>query len=113
MYPKIDRRRQHSQPPVSADSVDRSCWRATVRFSVSLRVGSSGLLGDLAGDSGSHPADEREEAKGRLATKRDETAAWWRVASRITALSRTGRRTRGPAIVFVLAPSLCSAVARL
>ena len=31
-------------------------------------------------------------------------------ASRITALSHTGRRTRGPAIVFVLAPSLCSAV---
>ena len=56
-------------PQVSADSVDRSCWRATVRFSVSLRVGSSGLLGDLAGDSGLHPADEREEAKGRLATK--------------------------------------------
>ena len=100
-------------PQVSADSVDRSCWRPTVRFSVSLRVGSSGLLKDLAGDPGLHPADEREEAKGRLATKRDETAAWWRVASRITALSRTGRRTRGPAIVFVLAPSLCSAVARL
>ena len=36
-------------PQVSADSVDRSCWRANVRFSVSLRVGSSGLLGDLAG----------------------------------------------------------------
>ena len=56
-------------PQVSADSVDRSCWRATVRFSVSLRVGSSGLLGDLAGDSGLHPADEREEVKVRLATK--------------------------------------------
>ena len=57
------------QPQVSADSVDRSCWRANVRFSVSLRVGSSGLLGDLAGDSGLHPADEREEVKVRLATK--------------------------------------------
>ena len=56
-------------PQVSADSVDRSCWRANVRFSVSLRVGSSGLLGDLAGDSGLHPADEREEVKVRLATK--------------------------------------------
>ena len=56
-------------PQVSADSVDRSCWRATVRFSVSLRVGSSGLLGDLAGNSGLHPADEREEVKVRLATK--------------------------------------------
>ena len=56
-------------PQVSADSVDRSCWRPTVRFSVSLRVGSSGLLGDLAGDSGLHPADEREEVKVRLATK--------------------------------------------
>jgi len=29
-------------------------------------------------------------------------------ASRITALSHTGRRPRGPAILFVLAPSLCS-----
>ena len=88
-------------PQVSADSVDRSCWRATVRFSVSLRVGSSGLLGDLAGDPGLHPADERDKV--RLATK-TLGAAWWRAASRITALSHIGRSACGLAIVFVLVP---------
>jgi len=44
------------------------------------------------------PADEREEAKVRLATK-TIGAAWWRAASRITALGHTGRCARGPDIV--------------
>jgi len=49
-------------PPVSANSVDRSCWRASVRFNVILRVGSSGLLSDPAGDPDLHPAEERGDA---------------------------------------------------
>ena len=68
------------------------------------------LLSDPAGDPDLHPADECGDAP------RHESA-WGRVveprggaASMITALSHTGRRTRVPAIVFVLAPSLCSAV---
>ena len=42
----LEQHRSVVLPQVSAGSVDRSCWRASVRFSVSLRVGSSGLLGD-------------------------------------------------------------------
>ena len=97
----LEQHRSVVLPQVSAGSVDRSCWRASVRFSVSLRVGSSGLLGDLAGDPGLHPADERDKV--RLATK-TLGAAWWRAASRITALSHIGRSACGLAIVFVLVP---------
>ena len=97
----LEQHRSGVLPQVSAGSVERSCWRASVRFSVSLRVGSSGLLGDLAGDPGLHPADERDKV--RLATK-TLGAAWWRAASRITALSHIGRSACGLAIVFVLVP---------
>ena len=97
----LEQHRSVVLPQVSAGSVDRSCWRASVRFSVSLRVGSSGLLGDLAGDPGLHPADERDKVL--LATK-TLGAAWWRAASRITALSHIGRSACGLAIVFVLVP---------
>ena len=81
----LEQHRSVVLPQVPAGSIDRSSRGASVRFSVSLRVGSSGLLGDLAG----------------LATK-TLAAARWRAASRITALSHTGRRAREPTIFVLL-----------